>query len=62
MKWEFKVGHTYNWTCMKAIAYVVPSVRSFAGQGHMREDNTLPKPGAQRRLLDIGSRTKPFDT
>ncbi|KAF8183616.1 hypothetical protein BJ912DRAFT_975915 [Pholiota molesta] len=62
MKWEFKVGHTYNWTCMKAIAYVVPSVRSFAGQGHMRENNTLLKPGAERRLLDIGSRTKPFDT
>ncbi|KAF9476147.1 hypothetical protein BDN70DRAFT_863714 [Pholiota conissans] len=62
MKWEFKVGHTYSWPCMKAIAYVVPSIRSFAGQGHMREDNILPMPGTQRRLLDIGSRPKPFDT
>ncbi|KIM44335.1 hypothetical protein M413DRAFT_443337 [Hebeloma cylindrosporum] len=62
MKWEFKVGHQYNFACMKAIAEAVPSVRSFAGRGHMNVDDPVPKPDGGRFLVDLGNRTKPFDT
>ncbi|KDR72806.1 hypothetical protein GALMADRAFT_212831 [Galerina marginata CBS 339.88] len=63
MRWEFQVGHQYNWACMSALARVVPSVRSFAGRGHMeQEQDVVLKPGTQRLLVDLGGRTKPFDT
>jgi len=58
MKWEFKVGHQYDFKCMNAIARAVPSVRSFAGRGHMNEDE-VPQPGGDKYLEN---RTKPFDT
>lgn len=29
------MGHTYSWPCMRAIADVVPNVRSFGGRGRM---------------------------
>ncbi|KAF8907083.1 hypothetical protein CPB84DRAFT_1769453 [Gymnopilus junonius] len=53
MRWELKVGHQYNWACMQAIAAVVPSVRSFAGRGHMEAENDLKVGGGgQRHPLD----------
>jgi hypothetical protein len=63
MKWEFKIGHTHSHACMNAIAAVVPSVRSFAGRGHMGPpDDGIPKPTTRRLLTDLDTRTKPFDT
>lgn len=41
LKWEFKVGHQYDMVCMKAIASVVPTVRSFAGRGNMNDGQDL---------------------
>ncbi|PPR05515.1 hypothetical protein CVT26_008999 [Gymnopilus dilepis] len=61
MRWELKVGHQYNWRCMQAIAAVVPSVRSFAGRGHMEPDSDL-KTGGGQRLVELDARTKPLDT
>lgn len=62
MKWEFKVGHQYNFACMNAIAQAVPSVRSFAGRGHMNVEDPVPRPGGDKFLVDLGHRTKPLDT
>lgn len=62
MKWEFKVGHQYNFDCMNAIARAVPSVRSFAGRGHMNGEDLVPKLGGEKFLVDLGNRTKPLDT
>ena len=62
LKTEFKVGHQYDMACMKAIANVVPTVRSFAGRGNMSEDQNLPtrKPDINRLLHDLEKRTRPF--
>ena len=63
LRWEFKVGHQYDMVCMKAIAKAVPTVRSFAGRGHMNEAQDLPsrKLEARRILQDLENRTKhPF--
>ncbi|KAF9039268.1 hypothetical protein BJ165DRAFT_377637 [Panaeolus papilionaceus] len=63
MRWAFGVGHGYDYECMKAIAYVVPTVRSFAGMGDMREQTTQPlKPGTAGKLIvDLGEKSKPLD-
>ena len=59
LKWEFKVGHQYDMVCMKAIASVVPTVRSFAGRGNMNDDQDR-KPGTCRLLEN--RRTRSIDT
>jgi hypothetical protein len=58
LKWEFKVGHRYDMVCMKAIAGVVPTVRSFAGRGDMNEAQDFPsrKPDTARLLHDFQNR------
>ncbi|PPR04676.1 hypothetical protein CVT24_011893 [Panaeolus cyanescens] len=63
MRWAFGVGHGYDYECMKAIAYVVPTVRSFSGKGDMTERGTRPsKPGTTGKLIvDIGEKSKPLD-
>ncbi|KAF8152256.1 hypothetical protein B0H34DRAFT_774685 [Crassisporium funariophilum] len=61
LTWRFKVGHQYNMECMKAIAYIVPNVRSFAGRGDMREDHSRGN-GMRRLLVDLEDRTRPLDT
>jgi len=60
LKWEFKVGHQYDMVCMKAIASVVPTVRSFAGRGHMNDGQELParKPGTCPLLHDSENRRR----
>ena len=60
MKWEFKVGHAYDWAAMQALALVVPAIRSFAGMGHTREDRSLRPLGSSRRLVEIGNQMKSF--
>ncbi|KJA16614.1 hypothetical protein HYPSUDRAFT_47231 [Hypholoma sublateritium FD-334 SS-4] len=62
MKWEFKVGHAYDWAAMQALALVVPAIRSFAGMGHTREDRSLRPLGSPRRLVEIGNQMKPFSS
>ena len=50
---------------MKAIASVVPTVRSFAGRGNMNDGQELPtrKPEACRLLQDLENRrTRSIDT
>ncbi|KAF4622214.1 hypothetical protein D9613_009190 [Agrocybe pediades] len=58
MQWQFKVGHQHNWACMKAIARVIPSLRSFAGKGHMDVGANAPvKPEAvqqRSRFIEMG--------
>ena len=60
LKWEFKVGHQFDMVCMKAIASVVPTVRSFAGRGNMNDSQDLPtrKPETCRLL----GKTRSIDT
>src|SRR6185369_8867157 len=36
--WEYGVGRTRQWALMKSIAHSIPSIRSFAGQGHMQTE------------------------
>ena len=71
MKWEFKVGHQYNWVCMKAIADVVPTVRSFAGRGDMHwegQDDAAVRRQEEGQAkgghlgVEYGERGKPWDT
>jgi hypothetical protein len=64
LKWEFKVGHQYDMVCMKAIASVVPTVRSFAGRGNMNDGQDLP---TRTRKLETSQllenrRTRSIDT
>ncbi|KAF8804180.1 hypothetical protein BYT27DRAFT_7259617 [Phlegmacium glaucopus] len=56
LRWEFKVGHQYDIACMKVIASVVPTIRSFAGRGDMSEDQGFLNPGTRQSLE---SRTRP---
>jgi len=64
LKWEFKVGHQYDMVCMKAIASVVPTVRSFAGRGDMNEAQDFPsrKPDTARLLHDLENRRRLIGT
>lgn len=61
LRWEFKVGHRYDIVCMKVIASVVPTVRSFAGRGDMSGDQDFLEPETRRLLDDLENRTKPFN-
>lgn len=54
MQWQFKVGHQHNWACMKAIAQVVPSVRSFAGRGHMEVKMPMRLEMQESRFFELG--------
>ena len=60
LKWEFKVGHQYDMACMKVIASVVPTVRSFAGRGDMSEVQDFPvrRVDLRRLLRDVENRTR----
>jgi len=62
LKWEFQVGHQYDIVCMKVIASVVPTVRSFAGKGYMCDEleNDL-KPQTRRLLDDLENRTRLYN-
>ncbi|EDQ99692.1 uncharacterized protein LACBIDRAFT_295922 [Laccaria bicolor S238N-H82] len=37
LQWVYGHGRGHNWACMRAVADVAPTIRSFAGQGNMEE-------------------------
>lgn len=47
--------------CMKVIASVIPTVRSFAGRGDMREDQEALKPDTRRLLEDLENRVRSYN-
>ena len=37
LQWLYGHGRGHNWACMRAVADVAPTIRSFAGQGNTEE-------------------------
>ncbi|TFK71023.1 hypothetical protein BDN72DRAFT_895995 [Pluteus cervinus] len=42
--WEYGIGRRYAWECMEGVNLCVPSIKSFAGQGHRRRVKDLIPP------------------
>ena len=42
LQWLYGHGRGHNWACMRAVADVAPTIRSFAGQGNMEEASLAP--------------------
>lgn len=61
LKWGFQVGHQYDMVCMEAIAAVVPTIRSFAGRGHMNACRGLELETRLFNDFDLENRTRPFN-
>ncbi|TFK25837.1 hypothetical protein FA15DRAFT_616812 [Coprinopsis marcescibilis] len=55
MEWEYGKGRAYNWETMTAVAALIPSIKSFVLQGHMRRDG-LAELVPKFVLTDIGKR------
>lgn len=38
LQWVTRQGLQYNWEAMRSLATIIPSIKSFAGQGHIGQE------------------------